>query len=438
MNILGSLEHAFTLDADGEAWAAPTLAAPGTSWERGEAPVVFLEVDGRRRQALVVAGGADPTEYLRCLGRLTRGPHALRFHLDPRSSVPPAGGVELLNLRTGSVADTDPTAKIWASAPILHYREDAGSPEGIATDTPLLLFYRAAAPSSTRGAPQLALEYHVIFSHEDAGTDLTGLLAKWGHTTDIEWIYRIECDGAGAIVGEVYQGRGHRALPFRGTRAWGAHPVLQVTGKHGMVTDRVDGARRVALAPALRQPDDEPREGVQQRFPWIYRVSALEVLRQVVLERTPEPSSPSPADLRAYLFLQWKRGADASAPLEAGVLIGGRWYTSAWGRPDLAFCGADAESTAIKLPPGTVDSAVEAIAVRTAAPSRVPIPVTLVRAFRLDDRYLPGTPLAASGTIRLTEPNAWGIAWDRRSGHRYDGGRRLTAAPARITHADAA
>ena len=183
-----------------------------------------------------------------------------------------------------------------------------------------------------------------------------------------------------------------------------------------MVTDRVNGVGRVALAPTLRQPDDEPREGVQQRFPWIYRVSALEVLRQVVLERTPEPSSPSPADLRVYLFLQWKRGADASVPLEAGVLIGGRWYTSAWGRPDLAFCGADAESTAIKLPPGTVDSAVEAIAVRTAAPSRVPIPVTLVRAFRLGlHRYLPGTPLATSGTVRLTEPNAWGIAWDRRA-----------------------
>jgi len=413
VTIDGAAQHPFTLDADGEAWAAPTLAAPGTSWERGAAAVVILEVDGRRRQDLVVAGGAEPTEYLRSLGRLTRGPHVLRLAVDRRASVPPTGGVELLGLRTGGVADGDPSAPIWASAPILYYRHDAGLPDGIVTDTPLLLFYRGVASPAAPDSSRPGLEYHVVFSHEDAGTNLTGLLAKWGHTTDIEWIYRVEWNDSGGIAREEYQGRGHRTLPFRGERAWGAHPVLQVIGRHGMVTDRVDGTRRVALAPALAQPEDEPREGVLQRFPWIYRVSALEVLRQVALEQTPDSSSPAPADLRGYLFLHWKRRPGASQPLEAGVRIGGCWYTSAWGRPDLAFGGADAESTAVKLPPGADDAAIDAIAVRAVSPVAVPIDAALVRAFRLDDRYLPGSALAARGAVRITEPNTWAVAWER-------------------------
>ena len=218
VNILGSLEHVFTLDADGEAWAAPTLAAPGTSWNAAQALVVFLEVDGRRRQALVVAGGADPTEYLRCLGRLTRGPHALRFHLDPRSLVPPTGGVELLNLRTGAVADTDPIAKIWASAPILHYREDAGVAEGTATDTPLLLFYRAAAPSSTGSPARGARVPRHLFPrgrrHGPHGA-LGQMGSHDGHRADLS--HRVR--RSRRILGQVYQGRDHRALSVPRTRA---------------------------------------------------------------------------------------------------------------------------------------------------------------------------------------------------------------------------
>jgi len=429
------MHHSFALDADGEAWAAATLAAPGLSWERGEAAVVTLDVDGERRQELVLAGGGEPTEYLRCLGRLGRGPHLLRLQLDRRRSVPPSARLEPVELRTGSIADSDPSARVWAHAPILHYRRGAGSPEGIATDTPLLLFYRDAPSSSAPGSEPRGLEYHVVFSHEDAGTDLTGLLAKWGHTTDIEWIYRAAWNASGGIAREEYQGPGHRTLPFRGEHAWGAHPVLQVTGRHGMVTDRLRGACRVALAPALAQPEGEPREGVLQRFPWIYRVSALEILRQVPLERRPAPSTPAPADLRAYLFLQWKRRPGTSGPLEAGVRIGDRWYTSAWGRPDLAFRGADAESTAVKLPAGTADAAIEAIAVRAVAPAAAPIELALVRAFRLDDAYLPGRALDARGTVRLTDPGIWAVAWTRTGedprGRRGDRGRAPRRRPER-------
>ena len=375
--------------------------------------MVTVRVDGGRRQELILAGGEAPTVYLRCLGRLSRGGHALGLQIDVRASIPPTAAPVLLGVRAGCVPDGDPAAGIWASAPILHYRQSAGRQDRVATDTPLLMFYREVPAPSRSG--QGAVEYHVVFSHEDAGTDLTGLLAKWGHTTDIEWVYRTQPPASGGVWRGEYQGRGHRTVAFRGRRAWGVHPVLQIAGRHGMVTERVRGTRRVALAPALVQPVGEPREGVLHRFPWVYRVSALEVLRQVPLERGAVPYGSAPADPRRYVFLQWKRREEI-APLEAGVRTGGRWYTSAWGRAELAFHGADAESTAVKLPAGTADAAVDAIAVRALAPPGAPIELALVRAFRLNDAYRPARPLAAGGTVRLTAARTWAVAWRRAEG----------------------
>jgi len=417
-------EHGFVLGCPGEAWVGLTLAARGTSWGRGEAAVLTLEVDGSRRQELVLAAGDEPTEYLRLLGPLPAGPHVLRLRIDRALSAPSADTAVLSDIRTGCVSDGDAAAPVWRSAPILHYRNLDLPLDGISTDTPLLLFYRDAPPTEDRPSDGPAdrsptpagcrtLEYHVVFSHEDGGTDLTGLLAKWGHTTDIEWIYRIVWDRASGIAREEFQGPGHRTMPFRGDRTWGTHPVLQVTGRHGMVTDRVHCPFRTALVPALAQPEDEPREGVLQRFPWVYRVSALEVVRQVTLEVAATPDTRLAADPRHYLFLQWKRQPGDVCALEAAVRVGDRWYTSAWGRPDLAFGGTDAESTAVKLPAGASEETIQAIGLRAAAPIATPVEVRLVRAFFLDDAYRPRQSLPARGTARVAGTEAWVTAWER-------------------------
>ena len=399
-------ESPFVVDAPGEAWIAITLAAPGTSWERGEAAVVTLDVDGGARQEIIVAGGEDPVEYLRLLGPLPRLSHSLRIRLDPELSSRAAREVTVGALRVGSVGEAAPEAFIWRHAPILHYRALESPLDSVTTDTPLLLFHR---PLTARG--ETGIEYHVIYSHEDEGTDLSGLLACWGHTTDIEWVYRVVRDEAGRIVREEFQGPGHEAVPFRGGRACGRHPVLQVSTRNGLVTDRVTCPFRVALAPALAQPRDEPREGVQHRFPWITRVSALEVLRQVPLEALPAPASRAAADPRCYLFLQWKRAPGATLPLEAGVRVRDTWYTSAWGRPDLAFREADAESTAVKLPAGTTEQDVTAISLRALEPSPDGAEIRLVRAFFLDAAYRPRRALPARGACRLVADRPLVVVW---------------------------
>ncbi|HTD46873.1 MAG TPA: hypothetical protein VK881_06345, partial [bacterium] len=165
-------EHAFMLAAPGEVWAALTLDAPGTSWRRGEAAVVAVDVDGGARQEVILANGEEPTEYLRALGRLPAGPHTLRLRIPQGLPLSAGRPVTVGSVRTGCVDDADPAAAVWRHAPVIHYRALNGPLDSLTSDAPLVLFYRLE--SRAGGA---ALEYHLIYSHEDAGTDLTGLLA---------------------------------------------------------------------------------------------------------------------------------------------------------------------------------------------------------------------------------------------------------------------
>jgi hypothetical protein len=397
-----TLAHDFVLRATGEAWVALTLAAPGTSWARGEAAVASLEIDGGQPQQIVLAGADEPVEYARLLGRLPAGPHRLSLRLDEALSAA-AEVVECHGIEARVVADDDAAAFVWRHAPVLHYRALGGPLDGLSTDTPLVLFHRPVEMPDGRG-----VEYHVIYSHEDAGTDLTGLLAGWGHTTDIEWVFRIVRDGRGRIVREEFQGPDHITQPFRGGRALGGHPRLQTATRNGMVTDRVTSPYRAALAPVAAQPAGEPREGVQYRFPWIHRVSALEVVRQ---ERA---GRELPADPRAFVYVQFKRDGDAAAlVLEALIRIRGAWHGSARGRSELAMRGEDAESTAIELPPGAGEADIEAIAIRAVAAPAREATVRLIRAFCLDGRYYPRASFAAPAACVLTAGTPEATVWQR-------------------------
>jgi len=79
-------------------------------------------VNGRARQEIILAGGAEPTEYRRLLGRLRPASRSLRLRLDPDLSSPAAREVTVSAVHTGCVPDADPEGLVWRHAPILHYR----------------------------------------------------------------------------------------------------------------------------------------------------------------------------------------------------------------------------------------------------------------------------------------------------------------------------
>ena len=71
------------------------------------------------------------------------------------------------------------------------------------------------------------IEYTVIWSNEDGGTNSPALMARWGRTTDIEWIYRVRVDAAGNVARRRLPRRpNHEVLPFTGAKE-NDHPLLQ-------------------------------------------------------------------------------------------------------------------------------------------------------------------------------------------------------------------
>ncbi len=115
----------------------------------------------------------------------------------------------------------------------------------------------------------------MIFTNEDGGTATDRLMATWGRTTDIEFVYGAEVDAQGQIVAEEFQGPGHEVPAFRG-RHEGHHPLMWVSTDNNMVSE--SGPTEVRYAPAPERFDltDASREVVMDRHRVDYTLAAKE------------------------------------------------------------------------------------------------------------------------------------------------------------------
>ena len=93
------------------------------------------------------------------------------------------------------------------------------------------------------------LKYSIVWSNEDGGTSTPALMARWGRTTDIEWIYQVEVDALGHTVPgtAVFQSAGHGTAAFNGVYE-GDRPLLQTCTLNNNVCDRVDDPMRFSLS----------------------------------------------------------------------------------------------------------------------------------------------------------------------------------------------
>jgi hypothetical protein len=62
------------------------------------------------------------------------------------------------------------------------------------------------------------IEYHGDLVQRGRRDNTPALMARWGRTTDIEWIYRVTLGADGRPVSEVYQAPNHAMLPFTGVK----------------------------------------------------------------------------------------------------------------------------------------------------------------------------------------------------------------------------
>jgi hypothetical protein len=409
----------------GEAFVNMTVSAKGVSWAEphNESAVVSAYVDGHYATDIVITSSGPVTRQL-ALGHLKAGRHTLRLHYAAHRSPSRAGVATLKDISFVTVAPTSPAYVAARFAPVLYGRNLSalGGPfQNNRTDTPLVAWHQVL-PATEPGRSWI--EYSVMWSNEDGGTSTPGLMAQWGRTTDIEWVYRVEVDARGHRVPGtgVIQGAAHQTVPFRGGYD-GTHPLIETCTSNNDVCDTVDDPMRFALSTSDVLPVDQPREHEMDIHPWTYQVMAREMVREGKIESPSDPSTPAVGDQRSYLYIAVDHSTvpPASAGLlglEVDVRIKGdpTTYTSSHGVPFFTINRDGPSATTVELPLGTTPRDISSISVR-----RTPIgpdnggtlTVTDVeRAFFLGSSYRPRPSFVSwQGSESLTAASPTAQLW---------------------------
>jgi len=405
--------QSFTVDGSSEVVATLHAGCDGCDWGVAgrEGAAVTISVDGRYREHVMLTRGEAESQYRVLLGRYPRGAHTITVAADSSATAPGVKAVHVSRVDVTIVKAGDPSFEGLAHAPILQARPNT---IGRFTDVPLLMWYETGPTPRGR-----QYRYSVIFSNEDGGTATDRLMATWGRTTDIEFVYGVELDANGLIVAEEFQGPDHKVMPFRG-RKEARHPLEFVVTDNNMVSDRAIATpapqkpMRYAPAPELYDLTSQSREVVMDQHPWTYRVASQEMTREEKIAEDATPGSGKIPDPRRFVFVEACSELDGAA-LAFGVRVrtpdGQKWFDSHRDRDQFRIVRTGCFRGAIPLPRGA--GAVDAIRFRAwrQADTNVVQPhvrVTRVnRIFTLGEDLLPkpqpfewkgSLPLALDGT----------------------------------------
>lgn len=401
-------EHAFSVPAAGEAVATIRASCESCDWgiSGQEAVVARVSVDGVYSQHLLLSRGAAPSDYRIMLGPLTAGEHRLAIERDPVRSAKQAGALRVETVEVRSYPAGGPEHAWLSQAPFIHARP--GTMERF-SDLPILAWVERAP------APSTGFRYSVIFSHEDGGTPTDRLMATWGRTTDIEFVFGAERTPDG-VLHEQIQARNHDILPFGGRRV-GSHPLLWVSTDNNMFSDSGPAdAVRFGLAPELVALDDVSREVVMDRNPWTYALMAAELRREGRIDPAGQPGSATIPDPRRFAYLEaCGQVVDATLAFDIGVSRNGgpvAWQASDRGEARFRIVRSGCFRAAVALPEGVTAGEITAVRMRAYTRPRRDIEpilpsgtgrVTLQRlngVFMLDEHYRPGpVRLPWTGTL---------------------------------------
>jgi len=408
-------ESILSLQDECEFVAHIELSAPNSQWDwKGrEGAIARVTVDGKLAAHVPVFLGSSPHTHSILLGRLAAGQHKVSVERDARTP----DGIEL---KVGAVhmkpySSRDPGFQMIAHAPILFARRD----DQHFTDVPLLAY----CERRTEGT-NLVLEYTIIFSNEDGGTSTRALMARWGRTTDIEYVYRVTFDASGKRLSGIIQTRGHADVEFAGENE-ADHPLLGVVTENNMVAPEGRSAIRWAPAPIAADLSKASREFVMDRAPWTYRVAAEELEREGKLRPFGKVDGQNISDPRNYLYFE-ARIANRNARISPTVRLrsGGIWRAAHIGRADYAVERSGWARMAVELPPGSKaeDIAELGFACLTEpASSKAPAPLAgtctveaVGTVFLLDLEYKPGPPLwkkPLSTPVTIESGQATSLPW---------------------------
>ena len=385
-------DESFDLPRPAELRAVVSAHCRQCAWDTAgrEAATLVIHVDGRYSQHLPLIGGSG--DYSVMLGAAEPGRHTVRVELDPATT---AAGLRTEGAATARIAvmpvfQDAADHQALALAPFVYARPNT---VGRFTDVPALMWYEREA--TERGT---LFRYSVIFTNEDGGTPTDRLMATWGRTTDIEFVYSIEVDRAGGIVGEEYQGPDHEIRPFRGRRE-ARHPLLWVSTENNMVRDAGEVAVRYAPAPQRADLKAVARETLMDANPWLYRVMAQELRREGKVAGNAPPGQDRIPDPRRFVYVE-ACGAVGNSALAISVQARGQWFASDRGLPQYRIVRDGCFRAAVPVPDGTRAADVRALRLhayaRPPAEGKPPAPARPVRlthinkVFMLDQHFMPG------------------------------------------------
>src|SRR5215475_8163611 len=392
------LEKRFSAAAESEALLDLTASAPGTSWrDRGaEAAVVTIYVDGQYHQDVILFAGAPEFTYQLMLGRVGPGEHGLRVEFNSKQSAAKATGVKIGEAKVTTIDRNHPEFQAIARAPIIYARPDT---VGKFSDIPLLAYYESERPGAYD-----RLAYTVIFSNEDGGTQTTALMARWGRTTDIEWVCETRIDAEGEAK-TILQGANHKDTRFAG-KFEADHPLMFVATTNNNFSDQGQSEMRFAPRPMAFDARTASREEMMDRNPWTYRVMADEMIREgkITDERKPGQAIN---DLRNYVYFDISSNQTGAAFSVAVKLKGDPiWRASDWGIANYRIARSGNFRTTALLPKRARLEEVERVVARCDVKgdpktqselSQVTSAACDLRSvnkiFVLKDDYLPGEPL---------------------------------------------
>jgi CheY-like chemotaxis protein len=358
--------------------------------------VADIEITSSRMERIELSLDGAPTQHVMAYAGYARQPVSVFF------STAGAGGrkvgvkhspgvqVDIVNLR--EVRPGDQYYLPLAYAPIVHARLD--TIESM-SDAPVLTYCEHLTED---GMP--LIQYTVVFTNEDGGTSTRGLMARWGRSTDIEYIYRAYLKPDGSLLRAIIQGRGHKDLEFVGRRE-GRHPLLIPVTRNNMVSGEAVSPVRFQLAPQVVDLSTSSRELVMDGNPFLYRVASEELAREGRIRPFGAVDGEKIGDPRSYLYIEARISNRGSAVAALARLRGeNRLRSSHLGRAGFAIERDGWVRTTVELPPGTTAAQVASIGFEcmvVALSKGEPLPDAglcrieqVGKAFFLDQRYMPG------------------------------------------------
>ena len=383
----GISRAAFTASGPVEAIAKLRVRCDACAWEKpgSEAVVLTLTLDDRAPLSLPIVRNGE-AEYAVMLGSVGAGRHSLAIAADTELSAASLKGAAAAQW-TVTIEQIEPSAGIYeplSLAPFVHARPDT---VGKFTDVPILMWYEIEPVQAGK-----RYRYTVIFTNEDGGTPVDRLMATWGRTTDIEYIYSVEVGDDGAIRSEDMQGPEHKILPYAGKRE-GRHPVLWVATENNMVLDKGETKIRYAPAPILVNLKDVSREMVMDTNAWTYEVASKELAREGKIADDPPTGKQLIPDPRRYAYLEGC-GTLGNRALTFSVKVNDKWIAADRGVAEYRIARDGCFRGAVPLPSGSTVDNITAVRVHAHArkdrPATTPVIFSRLNTlFALDDRYKP-------------------------------------------------